>query len=236
MNEVLQKLVLVILIISLYGCGPYSPFPPRYEAPPKNETGVISGQHEAAIQPQSENWGRPFKGDIARVVYPHQYQNGPWANPWDYTREDLYEGLNKAYVGGRWKYQINIVGGIAYHEYIGGKIVLVDKSGQVVTEEPFDELRHFYEGMAAVKVKKKWGFIDKTGKYIAKPQFEEVMNFYGGWAAVKLEGKWGFIDNTGKVIISPQFDGVRYISDGLARVKVEAVWVYIDKNGNIQSR
>lgn len=215
MNEVLQKLFLIVVAISLVGCGIL--LPSSNYTDPWDKRGYISGTNEWGYQPLAENWGSSFKGDIALV-----------------GEQKHYGGLYKAYVGGKWSWSV-ASGGLSSYHGRKIKIVLLDKTGQVVTEEPFDELRYFYEGMAAVNVRKRWGFIDNTGQYIAKPQFEEVMNFYGGWAAIKLGNKWGFIDNTGNFAISPQFDGARYISEDKARVKVGEKWMYIDKSGKLSS-
>ena len=58
----------------------------------------------------------------------------------------------------------------------------------------------FYDGMAAIKVGKKWGFIDANGNMVIPPQFEEVNPFSEGSAEVKSNGQWVHIDKTGKIV------------------------------------
>ena len=228
MKEFLKKLLLVIIAIPLfiYGCRTVDGYEVDIDIQDSRNknflqkySGYIPGQNEWGQLPRTDNWGRPFEGEIAIVV-----QHGSYT---DYKH--YYEGLTKAYVGGSWKF--NPAADLYFYD--GGKIVLADDTGQVVTEQAFDELRYFHEELAAVRVGEKWGFIYKTGKYTLKPQFEEVLNFYGGWAAVRLGEKWGFCDKTGKHIIVPQFDGVRYITEDKAMVKVGEEWMYIDKSGNL---
>ena len=56
------------------------------------------------------------------------------------------------------------------------------------------------DGMAAIKVGKKWGFIDANGNMVIPPQFEEVNSFSEGSAEVKSNGQWVHIDKTGKIV------------------------------------
>ena len=89
----------------------------------------------------------------------------------------------------------------------------------------------FSEGLAAIKMGGKWGFIDKTGKVVIPPQFDIVLCFSEGLAPIGMGGKWGFIDQTGKIVIPPQFDAVRWFSEGLAAIEMGGKWGFIDKKG-----
>jgi hypothetical protein len=53
----------------------------------------------------------------------------------------------------------------------------LDRKGTLLIDRKFDDARPFSEGLAAVKVEKKYGFIDKAGNWIIKSQFE------GGWGS-----------------------------------------------------
>ena len=77
--------------------------------------------------------------------------------------------------------------------------------GQTVIEPQFDEVLRFTEGLAAVKLGRKWGFISRMGQMMIKPQFDKAIRFSEGLAAVQIDGQWGFIDRTGKIIVKPQF-------------------------------
>lgn len=79
---------------------------------------------------------------------------------------------------------------------------VTSETGKLVIPAQFDEAHSFSQGLAAVKVGSKWGFIDKTGKQVIRPQFEDVRyayeneskSFFEGLAAVSVgENKWGYI-------------------------------------------
>lgn len=55
----------------------------------------------------------------------------------------------------------------------------------VVIQPQFDGANAFSDGLAQVKVGKKWGYIDKTGKFIIQPQYDEADDFHDGLALVR---------------------------------------------------
>jgi len=107
----------------------------------------------------------------------------------------------------------------------------------------FENATYFSEGLAAVKINHKWGFIDKTGKIVIEPQFnlwqaQFNSEFSDGLVAVnfnngkdenfKQDGnnvgniKWGFADKKGRLVIPPKFEGDYFqpprFTEGLAPV------------------
>src|SRR5207249_10656305 len=58
----------------------------------------------------------------------------------------------------------------------------------------FDHAASFYEGLAAVRLGQRWGFIDKNGDFVINPQYHEAGGFGNGLAPVKSADRWGFID------------------------------------------
>jgi len=106
----------------------------------------------------------------------------------------------------------------------------------MVIPPQFDDANNFYEGLAAVKINNKWGYIDKTGNIIIPPQFDDVYGygFSEGLAKVRINGKYGYIDQTGNVVIPPQFDHASYkFSEGLSVVVANHKYGYIDKTGKM---
>lgn len=74
----------------------------------------------------------------------------------------------------------------------------------------FDYVWSFGEGLVAVKLNGKWGFIDKSGKIVIESKFDSGGHFSEGLAGVGLNGKWGFIDKNGEFVIEPKFDDIGY--------------------------
>ena len=89
----------------------------------------------------------------------------------------------------------------------------------------------YYEGLAMVRLDKKYGFIDKTGKEVIPIKYDDVWYFSEGLAAVSLNNKWGFIDKTGKEVILIKYDDAESPSEGLAKVKLNDKYGFIDKTG-----
>jgi hypothetical protein len=90
----------------------------------------------------------------------------------------------------------------------------------------------FREGLAAMCLNGKAGYIDKTGKFAIAPKFEETRPFSEGLARVKLNGKFGFINKAGKFVIEPQLLQAFDFREGLAAVELtEQHWTYINKKG-----
>ncbi|MCX8122857.1 MAG: WG repeat-containing protein [Spirochaetes bacterium] len=108
------------------------------------------------------------------------------------------------------------------------------KNLQWIVLPQFENVRNFSEGMAAVQLNGKWGFIDNEGKVIVEPQYDDVGDFHDGMAFVKIDDKYGFIDKEGVVKIPPQFTGVFDFSEGLAAVsKDRRYYGYINKEGKV---
>lgn len=101
-------------------------------------------------------------------------------------------------------------------------------------------LTGFSDGMAAIAMDEKWGYIDKTGKTVIAPQYSSkkvtpaVHPFSEGLAAVSVEDKWGYVDKTGKMVVQPVYDeGPGRFSEGRAAVPVHGKWGYIDASGKM---
>ena len=89
----------------------------------------------------------------------------------------------------------------------------------------------YYEGLAIVGYRRKYGFIDKAGKEVIPIKYDEAWDFSEGLARVKLNDKWGFIDKTGKEVIPIKYDYAERFSEGLAVVEYRGKYGFIDKTG-----
>ena len=106
-------------------------------------------------------------------------------------------------------------------------------NGKVVIPAQYTATNGFYDGLAAVEYKGKWGFIDKDGKWVLEPIYDGAWKFGDGLAAVKQDGKWGAIDLKGNWVISPQFKYAFRFCEGLAYLKVNDKWGFIDPSGKL---
>jgi hypothetical protein len=118
---------------------------------------------------------------------------------------------------------------------LGDKFFFINHNAKAVTPE-FDGAFDFSEGLAAVIVKGKGGYIQRDGSFAIQPSFEGVNEFSEGLAAVRIRGKLGYIDKSGTVVIKPEYDFAYPFSEGLAAVAKttksgSTVLGYIDKTG-----
>lgn len=70
----------------------------------------------------------------------------------------------------------------------------------------FEIAQPFSDGLAAVRIDGRYGYIDTTGKIVIAPQFEAGGPFSGEYAEVQVEGRSGAIDRTGRIVVPTQFD------------------------------
>jgi len=89
----------------------------------------------------------------------------------------------------------------------------------------FRNAMQFSEGLAAVQVDGKWGYIDQKGQFVIEPRFLTARDFKQGRAKVEVEpDRRCYIDRTGKAAFNIDFKwGIyaREFSDGLAAVYIE---------------
>lgn len=97
----------------------------------------------------------------------------------------------------------------------------------------FDEAPFFSEGLAAVKIGRKWGYVNGRHTLVIKPRFTLASSFSEGLAAVKHGGKWGYIDKNGAWAIKRRFHQALAFSEQLAAVKVGRRWGYINRRGHL---
>lgn len=62
----------------------------------------------------------------------------------------------------------------------------IDTSGKPINALKFTEAASFQEGLAAVCVDKKWGFLRTDGTWLIEPQFDQAYSFDDGEASVQI--------------------------------------------------
>lgn len=105
------------------------------------------------------------------------------------------------------------------------------KTGAAVIPCKYENASSFFEGLAAVKLKEKYGFIDKTGKLVVPCKYEYAWFFSKGLATVQLKGKYGFVDKTGAEVIPCKYEHASSFFEELAEVKLNGKYGFIDKTG-----
>lgn len=120
-----------------------------------------------------------------------------------------------------------------------------DKKGALILSvQNFDYVGRFTEGLAAINIGDKWGFINHKGEIVIKPQFDQVHEFSEGFAAVRINNKWGFINREGRFTIEPRFSwigegfnlglkmgfkkGVAFVKDGdlIGYINFKGEWLW----------
>lgn len=76
----------------------------------------------------------------------------------------------------------------------------LDLQGKKISEALFDTAYDYSEGLAAVQVGDRWGYIDKSGEFTIKPRFYYAEPYFEGYATVWFEGETAIIDTTGGII------------------------------------
>lgn len=138
-----------------------------------------------------------------------------------------------------------IIGGIRENHKV--LYFYLDKNGQGIGEETFEEAERFHNGFAKVKDssygtwQKPYYFIDKKGRpivYRHKPTgqsyqrvFTQTKKFSEGVVAVKSHQEWMFMNAKGKFINDQMYDRVEDFSEGFAVVKFGEEYFFIDKKG-----
>ncbi|HEY9115116.1 MAG TPA: WG repeat-containing protein [Bacteroidales bacterium] len=105
-----------------------------------------------------------------------------------------------------------------------GDYVIIDNNGIILTQNKYNEIYPFSEGIAAVLSKgNKVGFIDSNGNEIIPCKYDynelDKYRFSEGRAFVRSGDSYGYIDITGKTVIDFQYSKAFHFQDGFALVR-----------------
>lgn len=107
---------------------------------------------------------------------------------------------------------------------------IIDESGRQIFCAT--KAHYFCEGLCAVQVGGKWGFLNTSGKIVIPCQYDDVWNFKNGTAAVKFNDKYGLINKNGKFLAPLQYkdyDQVPQPHDGVVCIDIGSKNKYIAK-------
>lgn len=186
-----------------------------------------------------------------RVVIEYEYQDA----------RDFSEGLAAVRSDDKWgyidrmghvvipfKFDMPDVGRFSEGMAFAGNIY-IDKEGRPAFDDvKFEDGLPFSEGLAAVQLGGRWGFIDTAGKFVIPPAYEAAKPFSEGLAPVRLRGLWGYVDSAGRMKIPAQYLRAEPFSEGLAAVvamplpraadaqapspaPADGLWCFIDAGG-----
>lgn len=95
----------------------------------------------------------------------------------------------------------------------------------------YDSVGRFSEGLAAIGLNGKYGFVDVTGQVIIPLKYEGSWPFSHGLAAVQFNDKWGLVDKNGHEVISHKYDWIGSFSGNLAGFCLNKKWGFVDITG-----
>ncbi len=108
----------------------------------------------------------------------------------------------------------------------------INRLGEWVIDNKYEEAFYFSEGFAAVKFYGNWGFIDRTGEWTIQPTYRDAKPFKEGLACVMKYNKWGYITKKGDWHFEPKLSVVSSFSDGKAIIKNNEGFVFINRDGD----
>lgn len=120
----------------------------------------------------------------------------------------------------------------------------IDRRGKLIIRHGlYERAGEFADGLLAIQIRGKWGYVNSTGKIVIEPKFDQVKAFSEGRAAIGVDQgrykktRWGFINKAGSILVEPQFEDVGLFSEGLSVAGSKSNWVeeglgYIDDQGN----
>jgi len=97
--------------------------------------------------------------------------------------------------------------------------------------DKYDEVGHFYEGLAQVMFKRKYGLVNKQGTEVVPPKYDFVDDFHKGLARVRLYDKWGYIDKKGTEVVPVKYDYAEKFRDGLSEVELDDKVGWVTREG-----
>jgi hypothetical protein len=75
-----------------------------------------------------------------------------------------------------------------------GQMAAMDRNGTIKFYSTYDEVGWFSQGLSAVRIGDKWGFINQQNEVVVEIIYDDVRAYQGGFASVRVGDKWGVIN------------------------------------------
>jgi len=139
----------------------------------------------------------------------------------DQTRQDMLAAaerlfLSRGYEATSVQDILNVLhaskGGF-YHHFSSKEDVLkllctqrAERAERIAFVRGADDIDHFSDGLAAVEVDGKWGYINTSGEVVIEPQFSSAQPFVNGTAIVENGLGVGVINTQGEFIMPAAYE------------------------------
>ena len=74
------------------------------------------------------------------------------------------------------------------------QMAAMDRNGNIKFYSNYDEVLRYSQGLSAVRVGNKWGFINQKNEVVVDIIYDDVRAYQGGFASVRVGDKWGVIN------------------------------------------
>ena len=109
----------------------------------------------------------------------------------------------------------------------------LNKEGQLVIEDRYDDARDFSQSLAAVNYQGKWGYIDKSGETIVDYIYKEAHPFTGGFAIVRgMDDTWSVIDSLGSIKSNISADRISIADRDIIKIQKNSMYGFLSISGD----
>lgn len=164
-----------------------------------------------ALVKKNNLWGKIDEN--GNIIVPIQYEAKFFANPYLIIRKNCKEGIidstgveicpPKFYCINRIHDSMAV---LSVKKMVGIKFGFFNMATKKIIEPKYSGVKNFSEGVAAVCLNNKWGYIDKNGNVVIDFMFDYAYDFKEGYAAIIQNDKVGYINKSGEMVINPIYE------------------------------
>ncbi len=194
------------------------------------------------LPPSKESWLRTIE-NIRKNEWPAKWPtfypsiDSGYATVKQRGRYGVIDTTGKIIIPIIWQYASIFRNGLAFVQTMGpdSKTGFMNKANKLVIPLKYEDCYlGFSEGVAAVKLNGKWGFIDVNDDTAIPFLYDEVTAFKDGFAVVKQNKKYGVIDKTGIEIIPIKYQAINQLTlEKIFVFKQKDKWGAFDEKGKV---